>query len=161
MERHHYGFYTQMILSQRKLGTIRSGSRLRCRTADEQSQLFWSTATCRRYGPGVRRKAATSRRTPYRRFSRRKTAMTPVARRRRREEIKITIGPFRSHSDYGSCVDIQREVWRFEDIDLVPVATLMVVDHCGGIVLGAYSAIGERIGFVCSFFGSEDGDLIQ
>jgi len=35
-------------------------------TADEQSQLFWSAATCRRYGPGVRRKATTSRRTPYR-----------------------------------------------------------------------------------------------
>src|SRR6266516_7225412 len=31
-----------------------------------QSQLFWSAATCRRYGPGVSRKAATSRRTPYR-----------------------------------------------------------------------------------------------
>src|SRR6266516_6601939 len=35
-------------------------------TADEQSQLFWSAATCRSYGPGVRTKAATSRRTRYR-----------------------------------------------------------------------------------------------
>src|SRR5438876_7400564 len=33
------------------------------------SQLFWSAATCRRYGTGIRTKAATSltsRRTPYR-----------------------------------------------------------------------------------------------
>src|SRR5205809_5962590 len=33
---------------------------------DERSQSFWSAATCRRYGPGVGRKEATSRRTPYR-----------------------------------------------------------------------------------------------
>src|SRR6266516_3668743 len=53
------------------VGAIRSGSRLvpLWSTPDEPSQLFWSAATCqtcRRYGPGVRRKAATSRRTPYR-----------------------------------------------------------------------------------------------
>src|SRR5438552_14178665 len=47
-------------------GAIRSGSRLRplWSTADEQSQLFWSAATRRRYSLGVRTKAATSRRTP-------------------------------------------------------------------------------------------------
>ncbi len=52
-------------------GAIRSGNRLRFRFGQVKingSQLFWSAATCqtgRRYGPGVR-KAATSRRTPYR-----------------------------------------------------------------------------------------------
>ncbi len=87
--------------------------------------------------------------------------MTPVARRRRREEIKINIGPFRNPSDYNNCVEIQREVWRFEDIDIVPVATLMVIGEYGGILLGAYSSIGEMIGFACSLLGSIDGELIQ
>src|SRR5436309_10794731 len=30
------------------------------------TQLLWSAATCRRYSPGVRTQAATSRRTPHR-----------------------------------------------------------------------------------------------
>ncbi len=55
--------------SKRNRGAIRSGSRLTCRFGRLQTnQLFWSAATCqtcRRYGPGVRTKAATSRRTPY------------------------------------------------------------------------------------------------
>src|SRR5207247_3703144 len=44
-------------------------SRLRFRFGQvkmNDHNLFWSAATCRRYGPGVGRKAATSRRTPYR-----------------------------------------------------------------------------------------------
>jgi predicted GNAT superfamily acetyltransferase len=87
--------------------------------------------------------------------------MTPVFRRRKREEIKISIGPFRNPSDYNNCLEIQREVWRFEDIDIVPIATLMIIDHYGGILLGAYSSIGEMVGFVCSLLGVMDGELIQ
>src|SRR6266516_4145114 len=53
----------QIILMRRGQLEVRlaSGS-----ASVRQSQLFWSAATCRRYGPGVSRKAATSRRTPYR-----------------------------------------------------------------------------------------------
>jgi predicted GNAT superfamily acetyltransferase len=87
--------------------------------------------------------------------------MTPVFRRRKREEIKISIGPFRNSSDYNNCLEIQREVWRFEDIDIVPIATLMIIDQYGGILLGAYSSIGEMIGFVCSLLGVMNGEMVQ
>ena len=87
--------------------------------------------------------------------------MGPTAGRKKRDEIKISIGRFRSFSDYHACVEIQREVWRFEDVDLVPAALLRVTDEYGGILLGAYSAIGEMIGFVCSLLAMEDGDLVQ
>jgi predicted GNAT superfamily acetyltransferase len=81
--------------------------------------------------------------------------------RKRRTGIKVSIGPFRNLADYGDCIDIQREVWRFEDIDIVPVATLLAIDHCGGILLGAHTGSGEMIGFVCSMLGTEPGGLIQ
>ncbi len=88
--------------------------------------------------------------------------MTAVARRKRRDEIKITISPFRSLADYKSCEDIQREVWNIEDIDIVPSAMLVAVDHYGGITLGAYNSLGEMIGFVASILGTEgDGQLLQ
>jgi predicted GNAT superfamily acetyltransferase len=88
--------------------------------------------------------------------------MTPVVRRKRRDEIKVTISPFRSLADYKSCEDIQREVWNVEDIDIVPSAMLVAVDHYGGITLGAYNSLGEMIGFVSSILAMErDGQLLQ
>lgn len=79
--------------------------------------------------------------------------------RKRRDEIKLTIAPFQSQTDYQSAVDIQREVWKFDDIDIIPPAMLLATDHCGGITLGAYNTIGEMIGFVTSILGT-DGEMI-
>jgi chorismate synthase len=87
--------------------------------------------------------------------------MVPATRRKKRDEIKITIGPFRNVADYGTCVDIQREVWALDDIDVVPASMLIAADHSGGITLGAYSSLGEMIGFVASILGSEGGRLLQ
>jgi chorismate synthase len=86
--------------------------------------------------------------------------MTP-GKPKKRGEIQITIGPFRNLSDYDACVDIQREVWRGEDIDIVPVALLVASDRHGGFSLGAYNSIGEMIGFCWSILGSEHGEVFQ
>jgi predicted GNAT superfamily acetyltransferase len=87
--------------------------------------------------------------------------MTPVERKKRRDEIKVTIGPFRNLEDYSTCMDIQREVWHCSDIDIIPVPLLRAVDHHGGICLGAYNSLGEMVGFVVSLLGTEHGELIQ
>ncbi len=87
--------------------------------------------------------------------------MAPARRRRRKDEIKMSVSPFRSLSDYNKCVEIQREVWHFEDIDIVPVPMLLAADHCGGINLGAYNNLGEMIGFACSILGMEGNELLQ
>ncbi len=87
--------------------------------------------------------------------------MTPARRRKRRDQLKATVGPFRSLSDYNTCLEIQREVWRFEDIDIIPAPMLLAAAHCGGMNLGAYNSLGEMIGFVSSILGIERGELIQ
>ena len=87
--------------------------------------------------------------------------MSPAVRRKKRDEIKMTISPFRGLTDYKSCVDIQREVWRFEDIDIYPTGMLIATDQCGGLALGAYNSIGEMIGFAYSVLSTEDGKLAQ
>ena len=87
--------------------------------------------------------------------------MTLPSRRKRPAGIEVLIRPFRNLADYGGCIGIQREVWRVEDIDIVPIATLLAINHCGGILLGAYTNLGEMIGFVCSLLGMEHGGLIQ
>jgi predicted GNAT superfamily acetyltransferase len=87
--------------------------------------------------------------------------MSPAVRRKKRDEIKMTISPFHGLADYKSCVDIQREVWRFEDIDIYPIGMLVAANQGGGIALGAYNSIGEMIGFVYSILSMEDGVLAQ
>ncbi len=80
-----------------------------------------------------------------------------VRRKKRKDEIKVTIAPFRNLADYKTCEDIQREVWHSQDIDIIPVPLLLVVNRTGGIILGAYNSLGDLIGFVFSILGSLNG----
>ncbi|MBZ5500065.1 MAG: hypothetical protein LAP85_27020 [Acidobacteriia bacterium] len=86
--------------------------------------------------------------------------MTP-GKRKKRGEIKITIGPFRNLADYDACMDIQREVWHIEDIDVVPLMVLLAAERQGGISLGAYNSLGEMIGFCWSILGTDHGEVLQ
>ncbi len=87
--------------------------------------------------------------------------MTPAKRRRRKDQVKVVVAPFRNRADYKACVDIQREVWNFEDIDIIPSAMLLAAEHSGGMNLGAFNNLGEMVGFVCSIFGREGNELLQ
>lgn len=40
--------------------------------------------------------------------------------------------------DFRLCLDLQREVWNFADVDLVPVRMFVVAEKVGGHVIGAY-----------------------
>ena len=88
--------------------------------------------------------------------------MAPAVRRKKRkDEIKVTIAPFRNLADFKSCEDIQREVWHTQDIDVVPTPMLMAATHTGGIILGAYNSLGDLVGFAFSILGTAGGKPIQ
>jgi predicted GNAT superfamily acetyltransferase len=88
--------------------------------------------------------------------------MAPAVRRKKRkDEIKVTIAPFRNLADYKACEDIQREVWHSQDIDIVPVPLLLAVNRTGGILMGAFNNLGDLIGFAFSLLGSLEGELLH
>jgi len=88
--------------------------------------------------------------------------MAPAVRRKKRkDEIKVTIAPFRNLADYKTCEELQREVWQSEDIDVVPVPILLEAHRTGGILLGAFSKLGDLIGFVFSILGTQKKVPIQ
>jgi len=88
--------------------------------------------------------------------------MAPAIRRKKRkDEIKVTIAPFRNLADFKTCEDIQREVWNSQDIDVVPAPMLLAANRSGGIVLGAYSNLGDLIGFAFSILAVEEAKLVQ
>jgi predicted GNAT superfamily acetyltransferase len=47
---------------------------------------------------------------------------------------------------FRDCVDLQREVWNFSELDLVPVRMFVVAEKVGGHVAGAYDSRG-LVGF--------------
>jgi len=87
--------------------------------------------------------------------------MSPPRRKKKRDEIKVTIGPFRTMTDYQTCMDIQREVWGCQDIEIVPWFLQIAADHYGGLSLAAYNSLGDMIGFASSILGSDKGEAIH
>jgi len=63
--------------------------------------------------------------------------------------------------DFQQCVEMQKEIWGFDDpYDAVPLPLLLVSQRQGGVVLGAFE--GKRmIGFVYSIPGFHHGHKLQ
>jgi predicted GNAT superfamily acetyltransferase len=58
-------------------------------------------------------------------------------------------------------MDIQREVWTCQDIEIVPAFFLLAADHHGGISLAAYNNLGDMIGFVSSILGTHNNQPVH
>jgi predicted GNAT superfamily acetyltransferase len=58
--------------------------------------------------------------------------------------------------EFRACVALQKEVWKFEDADLVPLRMFIVSDKVGGQIIGAFE--GESlVGYVFSVPGTRAG----
>jgi predicted GNAT superfamily acetyltransferase len=59
-------------------------------------------------------------------------------------------------AEYHAVEEIQRLVWEFSELDIVPAATLIATQHAGGMVLGAFEG-DKMIGFAHGFPAFEHG----
>jgi predicted GNAT superfamily acetyltransferase len=69
---------------------------------------------------------------------------------------KIAIRKCESISELKACVDLQKEVWNFDDADLVPLRIFVVSQKIGGQIIGAFDG-NELVGFVFSIPGERNG----
>jgi predicted GNAT superfamily acetyltransferase len=69
---------------------------------------------------------------------------------------QITIRKCTSIEEWNACVALQKEVWNFSDLDLIPLRMFVVADKIGGQVIGAFDA-GALIGFALSIPGTRSG----
>ncbi len=61
-----------------------------------------------------------------------------------------------STEEFDACVRLQKEVWGFEDIELVPLRLFVVASKIGGQVIGCFDRE-EMVGFALSIPGSRAG----
>ncbi len=60
-------------------------------------------------------------------------------------------------AELQACVAVQKEVWQFEDADLVPLRMFVVALKIGGQVMGAFDG-SDLVGFVFSLPGTRSGN---
>lgn len=68
----------------------------------------------------------------------------------------VSIRLCHSFDELNACVDLQRDVWGFSDLDLVPLRLFVVAEKIGGQVIGAFEGK-EMVGFALSIPGSRSG----
>ncbi len=72
------------------------------------------------------------------------------------EAGEITIRKCEGIEEFNACVALQKEVWNFADIDLIPLRMFVVSQKIGGQIIGAFAG-GELVGFAFSIPGSRAG----
>jgi predicted GNAT superfamily acetyltransferase len=68
----------------------------------------------------------------------------------------IDIRPLTEREDLKSVVRLQRQIWGFEDVDLIPLRLFVVASKIGGQVYGAFDGA-QLIGFCMSIPGLKPG----
>ena len=69
---------------------------------------------------------------------------------------RITIRKCSGIDEFKACVDLQKEVWNFDDLDIVPLRMFVVSEKIGGQIIGAFDGA-QLVGFAFSIPGSRNG----
>ena len=70
--------------------------------------------------------------------------------------MAIEIRSVETQADYRRLEELQRVIWKMEDVEVIPGRTMHAIDFNGGLLLGAYD--GEAlIGFVLGIIGTVQG----
>jgi predicted GNAT superfamily acetyltransferase len=77
------------------------------------------------------------------------------------DESKATVGTITVRKcagidEFKACVALQKEVWKFDDVDLVPLRMFVVAEKVGGQIIGAFDG-STLVGYVFSVPGTRAG----
>jgi predicted GNAT superfamily acetyltransferase len=50
--------------------------------------------------------------------------------------------------DYAACIELQRNIWQYDNLDVTPIRSFVIARRSGGFTLGAFDRSGKLIGFV-------------
>jgi predicted GNAT superfamily acetyltransferase len=71
-------------------------------------------------------------------------------------ESAVMIRKVHNLDEMSACVNLQKEVWNFADVELVPLRMFVVAEKIGGQVIGAFDQ-GNIVAFALSVPGSRGG----
>ena len=62
-----------------------------------------------------------------------------------------------SHEEFDQCIEVQRQVWNYSDLDVMPHHSYVITRNTGGFTLGAFSPSRDLWGFVHTWLARRDG----
>lgn len=68
----------------------------------------------------------------------------------------VELRPLTQHQEFQRCVELQKIIWSFEDVDIVPLRLFVVASKVGGQVFGAFDSK-QMVGFVMAIPGYRHG----
>jgi predicted GNAT superfamily acetyltransferase len=74
---------------------------------------------------------------------------------------KIDIKRVENLPDIYKLIDVQQQIWGFDQLNITAPELIIVHAKLGGVVLGAFKDTGEMVGFVYSFPAEKDSEIIQ
>jgi predicted GNAT superfamily acetyltransferase len=74
------------------------------------------------------------------------------------EETMIEIRTLHEHAEFAEAVRLQRTIWGFEDLELLPVRFFIVANKVGGQTIGAFDG-SRMVGFLLGIPGLKPGGV--
>jgi|SRR5215831_4803594 len=75
-------------------------------------------------------------------------------------EPGITIRECDSVDDFKQCIELERAVWRDDDIGIMPIRLYMISKTCNAPTIGAFDSTGKLVGFVHTMIALRDKQVI-
>ena len=76
--------------------------------------------------------------------------------------MTVTFRDLHDIEDYRKVIDLERQIWGYTDmVDVVTLPVFIITVKRGAILIGAFDAAGQMIGFVYSIVGVKNGRPMQ
>lgn len=71
----------------------------------------------------------------------------------------IIIRECESFEDFQQCIELERTVWRDDDIDIMPIRLYLISKACNAPTIGAFDAAGRLVGFGHTMLALRNGKI--
>ena len=72
----------------------------------------------------------------------------------------VTIRECSSIQDFQQCIELERAVWKDEDIGIMPIRLYLISKSCNAPTFGAFDASGKLVGFVHTMIALMNGRVL-
>jgi predicted GNAT superfamily acetyltransferase len=73
---------------------------------------------------------------------------------------EVTIRECASIDDFQQCIELERAVWKDDDIGIMPIRLYMISKACNAPTIGAFEASGRLVGFVHTMIALMDRHVV-
>ena len=75
-------------------------------------------------------------------------------------DLEIVIRECTSTDDFQQCIELEREVWKDDDLGIMPIRLYMISKACNAPTIGAFEPSGRLVGFVHTMIALMDKHIV-